>query len=128
MKRLLLATLVALAACKPDLGAPASLITEPRVLAIRSEPAEVAPGKDTQLTALVASPDAAPHTHRYLLWEKGSPSPFDGSPQTFLCEWTASGHITHDDGPPYTGQLEVDAPAFIARCRVLLGQEPVATA
>jgi len=54
MKRLVL---VALAACKPDLGAPASLVTEPRVLAVQSDPAEVAPGHDTQLRALIASPD-----------------------------------------------------------------------
>jgi hypothetical protein len=82
-----------------------------------------APRESTEAyVALVASPDAAPGTHRFILWEKGSPSPFDGSAQTFLCEWTAGGHRTLDDGPPYTGQLEVDAPAFIARCRTLLGQ------
>ncbi|HVV85576.1 MAG TPA: hypothetical protein VHE35_21095 [Kofleriaceae bacterium] len=67
---------------------------------------------------------SAPHTHRYILWEKGSPSPFDGSPQTFLCEWANGRHITHDDGPPYTGQLDLDAPAFITRCRQLIGQLP----
>lgn len=80
-----------------------------------------APRESTEAyVALVASPDAAPHTHRYILWEKGSPSPFDGAPQTFLCEWTARGHVTLDDGPPYTGVLDVDAPAFLARCRALL--------
>lgn len=82
-----------------------------------------APRESTEAyVALVASPMAAPDTHRYILWEKGSPSPFDGSAQTFLCEWTGAGHITHDDGPPYTGQLERDAPAFIARCLQLLAQ------
>jgi hypothetical protein len=61
MKRLL----ILLAACKPDLGAPSSLVAEPRVLAIASDPAELAPGKDVALTALVAdstgtlSPDIA---------------------------------------------------------------------
>lgn len=80
-----------------------------------------APRESTEAyVALVASPTSAPETHRFILWEKGSPSPFDGSAQTFLCEWTGKGHITHDDGPTYTGQLEVDAPAFIARCRLLL--------
>jgi hypothetical protein len=48
-----------LAGCKPDLGAPASLVVEPRVLAIQSEPAEVVPGHDVALTALIASPDGA---------------------------------------------------------------------
>lgn len=84
-----------------------------------------APRESTEAyVALVASPDAAPQTHRYILWEKGSPSPFDGTPQTFLCEWTAKGHITLDDGPAYTGSLDVDAPAFLARCRALLGGGP----
>ena len=80
-----------------------------------------APRESTEAyVALVASPTSAPDGHRFILWEKGSPSPFDGSAQTFLCEWTGKGHVTHDDGPAYTGQLEVDAPAFIARCRLLL--------
>lgn len=55
MKRIVLVVMVA--ACKPDLGAPASLVVEPRVLAIRSEPAELVPGGDVALSALIASPD-----------------------------------------------------------------------
>jgi hypothetical protein len=76
--------------------------------------------------ALVASPVAAPDQHRFILWEKGSPSPFDGTAQTFLSEWTPRGHVTLDHGPPYTGQLDADAPAFIERCRELLGPAPQA--
>ena len=84
-----------------------------------------APRESTEAyVALVASPSAAPGEHRYILWEKGSPSPFDGTAQTFLCEWTARGHVTHDHGPSYTGQLDLDAPAFLARCRELLGPAP----
>jgi len=45
------------AACKPDLGAPVSLIQETRLLAVKSEPPEAAPGAKVELTALVASPD-----------------------------------------------------------------------
>jgi hypothetical protein len=43
---LALATLPALgaAACKPDLGAPLSLVDSPRLLAVRGTPAEAAPG------------------------------------------------------------------------------------
>jgi hypothetical protein len=52
MKR---AVLLLLAACKPDLGAPASLVDSPRVLAVRSDPAEVVPGHDVALAALVVS-------------------------------------------------------------------------
>lgn len=54
MKR---ALLVMVAACKPDLGDPASLVVEPRILAVQSEPAEVAPGQDVTLHALVATGD-----------------------------------------------------------------------
>lgn len=54
MRWLVVTTLAGLAACKPDLGEPASLVTGPRLLAVQSEPAEVAPGADTMLTALVA--------------------------------------------------------------------------
>ena len=52
----------ALAGCKPDLGDPASLVGEPRILAVRSEPAEVAPDHAVTLQALVATPggDASP--------------------------------------------------------------------
>jgi len=84
-----------------------------------------APRESTEAyLALVASPLTWPDSHRFLLWERGSPSPFDGSAQTFLCEWTKTGHITHADGPPYTGALDVDAPAFIAQCRDLIGAPP----
>ena len=53
MKRVL----ILLAACKPDLGAPASLVTEPRLLAVQSEPAEVPPNTQVALQALVVGPD-----------------------------------------------------------------------
>ncbi|MDB4956081.1 MAG: hypothetical protein JWO36_3650 [Myxococcales bacterium] len=48
-----LVLVLAIAGCKPDLGAPASLITEPRILAVRSEPAEVTPNHDVTLTSLI---------------------------------------------------------------------------
>lgn len=43
-----------LAACVPDLAVELTLVDAPRVLAVRAEPAEVAPGEDVTLTALVA--------------------------------------------------------------------------
>ena len=55
----LVALIVLAAACKPDAGAPLSLVTAPRVLALAGEPAEVSPGATTQLGALVASPDGS---------------------------------------------------------------------
>ena len=45
------------AACKPDFGTPASLVTERRILAIKAEPPEVRPAQTATFTALVVSPD-----------------------------------------------------------------------
>jgi len=50
---------LAAAACKPDLGDPPSLITEPRIVAVRSEPAEVEPDHGVAYQVLVAAPDGA---------------------------------------------------------------------
>jgi hypothetical protein len=43
-------------ACKPDLAGRPSVVDTPRVLAIRSEPAEVTPGTDVSYDALVVGP------------------------------------------------------------------------
>ncbi len=54
---------VLVAGCRPDLGQPGSLVTEPRVLAVRGEPAEVRPKEDVDYTVLLAGPggtEAAP--------------------------------------------------------------------
>ena len=62
MKRaaILLALSPALAAgCRPDFGAPLSLVTAPRVAAVRFEPAEAAPGASVTATAFVVAPDGA---------------------------------------------------------------------
>jgi hypothetical protein len=52
-------SLAALAACKPDLGDPASLVTEPRLLAVRSDPAEVLPDHPVTYQALLANPEGS---------------------------------------------------------------------
>lgn len=44
------------AGCVPEVGAPASRLVAPRVLAVRSEPAELAPGETARLTLHVAGP------------------------------------------------------------------------
>jgi len=46
-----------LCACKPDLGAPQSLVSELRVLAVKGEPAEGKPGDSVTYSLLVAGPD-----------------------------------------------------------------------
>jgi hypothetical protein len=53
----LVAAAAASAACKPDLGPTSSLVTRERVLAVRAEPAEVAPGRPVSLAALAVGPD-----------------------------------------------------------------------
>jgi hypothetical protein len=57
MRRAAAVGLVVLAACKPELGPPDSLVTSVRVLAVRASPPEVKPGDPAGYTALVVSPD-----------------------------------------------------------------------
>jgi len=54
---LVAAVAVASAACKPDLGPTSALIARDRVLAVRAEPAEVAPGRAVSLSALAVGVD-----------------------------------------------------------------------
>jgi hypothetical protein len=53
------ALLVAATTCVPDLGPGDSLLTAPRILAVRAVPAEGAPGTKVTFTALVAGPGGA---------------------------------------------------------------------
>lgn len=60
MRRVLLfSSLVGLAACKPDFGDRASLVTETQILAVRAEPAEAKPGEAVTYSALVVSSDGS---------------------------------------------------------------------
>jgi len=45
-----------LAGCAPKMGNPASLITQERVIGVRAEPAEAAPGDLVKYSSLVVSP------------------------------------------------------------------------
>jgi hypothetical protein len=56
---LLLLLVLLLTGCKPDFGAPLSLIAAPRLVAVRAEPAEAAPGAMVTMSALAASPDGS---------------------------------------------------------------------
>jgi hypothetical protein len=49
--------IVVAAGCRPDLGAPSSRVTGPRILAIQGDPAEAKPGQDVTYHILVATPD-----------------------------------------------------------------------
>ncbi len=57
MRRWLLTPLLALPACAPDAGPSPGLIDGVRVLAVRAEPAEAAPGSAVRLVATVADAD-----------------------------------------------------------------------
>ena len=59
MTRMLIAWVAALAACKPELGDPTSLVSEPRIIAVRSDPPEALPDHAVTYQALIASPDGA---------------------------------------------------------------------
>jgi hypothetical protein len=47
------------AGCQPDLGAPASQVVSPRMLAVSATPAEAAPGSMVSYTVLIVDPDLA---------------------------------------------------------------------
>jgi hypothetical protein len=51
-----LALLLSFPGCRPDLGDPASLITGPRILAVRADPPESTAGETVSYRALVATP------------------------------------------------------------------------
>jgi hypothetical protein len=51
-----IAVLLLLAGCKPDLGSPQSLVVEPRIIAVRQEPPEVAPGTAVMAEVFAVSP------------------------------------------------------------------------
>jgi hypothetical protein len=55
--RLGLALLLGVATCIPPLGPGDSLVTSTRILAVRADPAEAAPGASVTFTSFVASPD-----------------------------------------------------------------------
>ena len=58
MKGALVLCAAALVACAPELDENVSRITAPRILAVKSEPAEAAPGTELSFTAFIAVPDA----------------------------------------------------------------------
>ena len=56
MRRSDLLTLLWLAGCVPKMGNPASLITQERIIGVRGDPAEAAPGDLVKYSSLVVSP------------------------------------------------------------------------
>ena len=62
-----LLALCPLAACRPDFGAPLSLLSAPRILAVRGDPAEAAPGAQVSFSALYATLDG-PRADQPIAW------------------------------------------------------------
>lgn len=59
---------MAATACIPEFDDDLAAVTAPRVLAVRSEPAEVAPGGTAQLSVLVAAPEGSERSTDELTW------------------------------------------------------------
>jgi hypothetical protein len=55
-RRLLIVSALACAACKPDLGAPASDVEDARIIGVRIDPPEAAPGATVSMEVLAVSP------------------------------------------------------------------------
>jgi hypothetical protein len=53
------ALVAACAGCRPDFGAPLSLVSAPRIEAVRFDPPEAQPGASVTATAFVVTPDGA---------------------------------------------------------------------
>jgi hypothetical protein len=56
VKRIVLSAALVLAACSPDLVDDTSIVSAPRLIAVRAEPAEAAPGAQVSFHALYADP------------------------------------------------------------------------
>jgi hypothetical protein len=56
LRRFSLFVVVVVMGCKPDLGTPPSLVTEPRIIAVRQEPPEVAPGAKVMAEVFAVAP------------------------------------------------------------------------
>lgn len=59
MKRACALLVLVLAGCRPDFEDDPALVVAPRILAVKSEPAEAKPGASEELSALIALPTAA---------------------------------------------------------------------
>jgi hypothetical protein len=97
-----------LAGCQPNLGAPPSLVTSPRILAVSATPAEAAPGTMVTYTALVVDGSA-----------KGT-----GEPPAVPIDWAFC-----NDEKPLSDLDDVSASCFTygASFLVEIGQGPSAT-
>ncbi len=97
-------------ACKPDLGPGDSFVGAPRVLAIKSDPAEAKPGTTVTLTAFVATPDGT-RTDAPLAWS------FCTAPKPLTVDNVVSTACTSDpaslapiaDGPAVYASVPGDA-------------------
>ena len=108
-----------LVACKPDIDGSATLVEAPRVLAIRSTPAEAPVGASVTYDALVAAPDGAVvalqwalcHQRRSLA-DTGSMAPACLAPSApFLTDLGTAAQVTASLPPDACRDFGPDSPA-----------------
>lgn len=101
---------MSLAACRPEIGDPESLITTTRILAVRSDPAETKPGDAASYSALIASPDG-PVTEPALHWAYcKAPKPLtENNAVSTFCLGDAVEPLSAASGPTITTSMPADA-------------------
>jgi len=114
-------TVLVFSACRPDTEGGAALIDAPRVLAIRSVPAEVEPGKPVAYSALYATPSDDPSLPalEWALCTARKPLAIAGPIALECLEPRGSGLQSLGEGPSANGTIPADG------CRVF-GPSPPA--
>lgn len=101
----LLTVAVLAAGCRPDFGTRASHVAGPRLLAVRTSPAEARPGETVQYQALVALADDTP-----LTWATcASPKPATENNVVDADCLESDVHALGGTGPEVTGAVPADA-------------------
>jgi len=108
-----LAAALLVAGCKPDFGQPPSLVSGPRLLAFKGEPAEVRPGDTVAVTPLAVSPmgtDAQPMIDWALCL---TPKPLDeNNVVAGDCLADGDGVMPIGSGPTVSAEVPLDACAL----------------
>jgi hypothetical protein len=105
----LLLTSVVLAACAPDLPLDDGLVTTPRILAVKGEPAEAKPGVSVEYTVLVADPRNS-DAGATIVWDfcTAPKPPTENNAVSTAC-LDASSLVSAGAGPSITAATPADA-------------------
>jgi hypothetical protein len=106
---LLLGLVGATSTCIPSLGPDDSLVSSPRILAVRADPAEAAPGKMVTFTSFVAGPDGT-ISGAAITWSFCSaPKPLTEDNVVSSACLDASSLVGAGQGPTTTAAIPTDA-------------------